>query len=303
MVHNTDIILKKKLFSTWKLNTKQKNFLDKEGYCLIEPSDNLSNWIGVDENYIRNIIDKLLKYEGLSAGAEGKEKFTIKKKKKLEEGADRLGNLLNKHIIFSKIATIPILLHAAYHILSDDIKLSSILFREPKKNFGEQEIHIDWHPRRKNSDKFKSVVCFYFLEDSKKENGATIIIPKTHKKLGYPCEHINPFKKNSYEKIVEAKAGSLLILNANTWHKGGENKVGKKRGMIAIEYRQRQLKQLLNLKKYVCDDMQKKFLDYEKYLFGLRENDICQNEDSYGPGEEYRNWLKKNEKYNFQKNS
>ena len=248
MIYNTNNILKSETFNYWKLNTKQKIFLDKEGYCLIEPSDYLFNWLGVDESNIRKIINELFKFEGFGAGAEGKEEFTIKKKKKIEQGADRLGNLLNKHIIFSKIATIPVLLHAAYHIISDDIKLSSIIFREPKKNFSEQEIHIDWHPRRKHSDKYKSVVCFYFLEESTKENGATIIIPKTHKKLGYPCEHINPFKKNSYEKIIEAKAGSILILNANTWHKGGENKVGKKRGMIAIEYRQRKLKQLLNQK-------------------------------------------------------
>ena len=31
----------------------------------------------------------------------------------------------------------------------------------------------------------------------------------------------------------------------------------------------------------------------EKYLFGLRENDIIK-EDSAGPGDHYRNWLKQN---------
>ena len=32
----------------------------------------------------------------------------------------------------------------------------------------------------------------------------------------------------------------------------------------------------------------------EKYLFGLRENDTNQKEDSAGPGDHYRNWLKQN---------
>ena len=39
----------------------------------------------------------------------------------------------------------------------------------------------------------------------------------------------------------------------------------------------------------------------EKYLFGLRETDARQNEKSYGPGEPYRTWLKKNPQYDYSK--
>ena len=40
--------------------------------------------------------------------------------------------------------------------------------------------------------------------------------------------------------------------------------------MIAIEYRQRNLKQLLNLKKYIDLNKKNKFLEYEKYLFNRK---------------------------------
>ena len=80
-------------------------------------------------------------------------------------------------------------------------------------------------------------------------------------------------------------------MNANTWHKGGSNLSGEKRGMIAIEYRQRNLKQLLNLKKYIDLNRKNKFLEYEKYLFGLRNEDSNQIENSYGPGKEFKKWL------------
>ena len=43
--------------------------------------------------------------------------------------------------------------------------------------------------------------------------------------------------------------------------------------------------------------MRKEFNEVEKYLFGLRETDARQNEKSYGPGELYRTWLKKNPQY------
>ena len=69
--------------------------------------------------------------------------------------------------------------------------------------------------------------------------------------------------------------------------------------MIAIEYRQRKLKQLLNLKKYIDENKKNKFLPHEKYLFGLRSNDVDQTENSYGPGEVYKKWLKENKQYNY----
>ena len=296
---NTEEILNIKSFRSWKLSKIQKKNLDEKGFCLIKPTQHLKKWVKKDLNGIRKIIEKLITKEGLSAGSEGKEEFTIKKNKKIESGARRVGNLLNKDTIFAKIASIPILVDAAHYIISSEIKLSSILFREPEKKAKEQEIHIDWHARRKKSDKYESVVGFFYLDDSTKKNGATIIIPGSHKKFGYPCEHINPNKKNRNEIILEAPAGSLLILNANTWHKGGSNLSGEKRGMIAIEYRQRNLKQLLNLKKYIDLNKKNKFLAYEKYLFGLRNEDSNQIENSYGPGKKFKKWLKLNKQYSY----
>ena len=149
-------------------------------------------------------------------------------------------------------------------------------YLENQKNSGEQDLHIDWIPRSNLEEKFKSVVTFLYLNDSNKNNGATKIVPKSHLKLSYPDKYINP--KLPYEKeiTIEAKAGSILILNSLIWHRGGANLTGDKRGIIVTEYRQRELKQLLNLKKYVSQGMKKNMSDSEKYLFGLRDNDTNQ---------------------------
>ena len=138
-----------------------------------------------------------------------------------------------------------------------------------------------------------------YLEDSTKQNGATKLVPKSHKILGYPAEHTNPFKPHEKEIQLEAEAGSILILNANIWHRGGDNITGQKRGVLAVDYRSRDLKQLLNLYLYIDKDVRKEFNEVEKYLFGLRETDARQNEKSYGPGELYRTWLKKNPQYDY----
>ena len=294
MINSISDIINTKKYKDRDLRKDQKKFLAENGYLLLEPNKNFWEWIGAEPKDLRIIMDSILAKEGIKAGSEGKEEFTIKKSKTIEPAANRIGNLLDKNEIIKNIATLPEIVLGAFEVIKDVIKLSSILFREPKKNSGEQDLHIDWIPRSNLEEKFKSVVTFLYLNDSNKNNGATKIVPKSHLKLSYPDKYINP--KMPYEKeiIIEAKAGSILILNSLIWHRGGANLTGDKRGIIVTEYRQRALKQLLNLKKYVSRSVKKNMSETEKYLFGLRENDTNQKEDSAGPGDHYRNWLKQN---------
>lgn len=301
MIKNTLDIINSPRYELSKFTSKYKEQLEKDGFCVLPPDNSYWKWIGANPEKIRKIINSLLEKEGASAGSEGKEEFTIDKGKKIEQGALRLGNLLNKNEIFSKIATIPEIIQAAHSIIQNDIKLSSVLFRQPELNAEEQEIHMDWVPRWSQDENFNDIIAFLYLEDANKSNGATTVIPGTHKKLGYPCMHINQHLKHPNEFLIEAKKGSILILNALTWHKGGSNKSGKDRGIIVVDYRNRKLKQLLNLKMYIDEDKIKRFNDIEKYLFGLRENDSYQKEKSVGPGEQYKNWLKENPEFNHSK--
>ena len=302
MIKSTKDVLNSTSYSSKKLDISTINCLNENGYCLLPPKNHYWEWIGADQKEIRKIVDKLIKQEGIKAGSEGKEEFTAKKNRKLEAMANRVGNLLNKNFIMRKCATLPEIVWGSYQIIKKDIKLSSIIFREPMLNSGDQELHIDWHPRKSTKDNFEDVVSFMYLEDSTKRNGATILVPKSHKILGYPAKHTNPFKPYKKEIQLEAEAGSILILNANTWHRGGNNISGQKRGALVVDYRSRDLKQLLNLYLYIDKNVRNEFNDVEKYLFGLRESDIRQNEKSHGPGELYRTWLKKNPQYDYLKN-
>jgi len=301
MIKNTLDIINSPKYESSKFTLKYKELLDRDGYCLLPPDKSYWEWIGANPEDIRAIINSLLNKEGISAGSEGKEEFTVNKGKKIEQGAIRLGNLLNKNKIFSKIATIPEIIQASHSIIQDDIKLSSVLFRQPELNGEEQEIHIDWEPRWSEDEDYNDVIAFLYLEDANKSNGATTVVPGTHKKLGYPCQHINQNLKHRDEFLIEAKKGSILILNALTWHKGGSNQSGQDRGIIVVDYRNRKLKQLLNLKMYINENIIKKLSITEKYLFGLRKNDNFQKEKSVGPGEKYKNWLKKNPEFNYSK--
>ena len=299
MMFSTIKILKKKEFIDRKLKNDQISFLKENGYLLIPPSKKIFEWIGMGLTDLLAIIDSLVKKEGLAGGSEGKEEFSIEKGKKIEEGAYRLSNLIDKHFVMRKVATIPEILWGAYEVLDDDIKLSSIIFREPIKNQGQQDIHIDWLPRENSTEKFGEITAMLYLDDSKTSNGATRIIPKSHKKNSYPEKYINPKSNPKEEIVIEAKAGSILILNSNTWHRGGENITGERRRILNIDYRRRELKQLLNSKMYISKFTQSTLSDEETYFFGLRDEDTYQNEKSYGPGSHRREWLKQNPQYNY----
>ena len=100
----------------------------------MEPNKNFWEWIGAEPKDLRIIVMGLiLAKEGIKAGSEGKEEFTIKKSKTIEPAANRIGNLLDKNEIIKNIATLPEIVLGAFEVIKDEIKLSSILFREPKK--------------------------------------------------------------------------------------------------------------------------------------------------------------------------
>ena len=207
--------------------------------------------------------------------------------------------MLNKNKKKKKISTYPLFIFFAKEIIKNEFKISAVEFREPKKGYKEQPLHIDWLPRKKRSDNFEMLLFFLYLDDSNSKNGATKIVPKSHRKIYYPEYYGNVFKKFKNEITINAKEGDILVLNANTWHRGGSNISGAKRGLLNIEYRNIKIDQLLNLKKYLSKKIISKLSNYEKYLYSVRNKDKKQKSDSFGPGKHRRNWLKKNPQYKY----
>ena len=79
----------------------------------------------------RKEIDKLIDKEGDKGGWEGKKKY-YKKGKLFEPGTNRLGNLIEKNLLFSKLILIPEILASAKEVIKDEIKVCGLNYREPK---------------------------------------------------------------------------------------------------------------------------------------------------------------------------
>ena len=280
------------------LTLDQIKQIDELGYLIIDSQKKIFGFIGKDLNYLRSKVDQLLEDEGDFAGYEGREEH-FKKGKRFEKIASRLGNLPNKDKSFLNFIMLPELLWTAYHVIKKDIMFSSSNFREPLKGTDQQQLHIDWLPRTNNSQNFDCVIAMMYLDDSKEINGAIKIIPGSHKILGYPDEYTNPHIDNSDTITVEAKAGSIIILNGNLWHRGGANINGDRRRIINAIYRDRNLKQGLNQDLYIDKKNKDKMNEAQKYMFKIRDYDVKQTEKIVGPSNEYREFLKKNPQFNY----
>ena len=259
------------------LSEKNRNDLESKGYCLIYKTDDEWKKLGIDINLISKVIDELIEKEGWRGGWDNI-KHQMKEGEHPEKGAQRLNNLLSKDKCFRNIFTIPETLEASSSLIKSDIALSQVILRMPLPGKGDQPWHVDWIPRKRKNDPVRSVLSSLLLDDFTKENGATRVIPGSHKFLKTPSESGYYLQDHPDEKYIEAPRGSLLIYDINLWHRGSKCINGKKRRHLNINYRDRKIWQQINFKKELPDDLKNDFSDAEKYLLKIRDEDPNQNE-------------------------
>ncbi len=282
-ITSTKSLFKEMNISKDILTANQKKQLDKQGYIVFKSIPFMKKNV----KKMRDITKKLISKEGDKGGWEGKEKYYVKGKL-FEKGTNRLGNLINKSKVFGELMLIPEILSSAYTVINSNLKVAGLNFRNPLKNSGKQRLHMDWKPRKKMNEKFAGVVCFIFLDDANKKNGALRVVPGSHKKLGWPEQYIDVMKRHKNEVLLSVKAGTVIVANLNLWHGGSNNISGKDRKMIMLNIKNRAFPQLINYKKYLNSGVKKKLNKYQKYLLAIRSSDRKQKEDSVGVGKYYK---------------
>jgi ectoine hydroxylase-related dioxygenase (phytanoyl-CoA dioxygenase family) len=144
------------------LTFEQKEHLDSQGYAA---------WL----NELRELFELLVEQEGQLAGHEVHQ----------EKGARRLADLVNKSPACDGIYTHPQVLAAVYHILGRAFKIFSLNGRDALPGYGLQGLHSDWG-RRNAAEPYHLVNSIWLLDDFTPENGATRLVPGTHRMEGSP---------------------------------------------------------------------------------------------------------------------
>ncbi len=226
------------------LSEEETVILDKQGYLalgqLLSPAQ---------VHQVNERIDQLIQLEGENAGSELFDSKYIRHPK--EAGADRLADLVNKGPVFDIFYTHHRVLSAIDAVLGKQYKLSSLNYRAAKPGQGLQKLHVDYGNAVVDG-RYKVCNTIWLLDDFTERNGATRIVPGTHKSKILPHEVMkDPELQHPEEIKIIAPAGSVFVFNSHVWHGGTTNHTEHYRRSIHSYFCTLDQPQQLNQQQYI----------------------------------------------------
>ena len=191
--------------------------IENVGYTLIENA--------IEADLVDALNEALLRIEQQLAIVPGANRFEGHK-------TIRIYNLLARDRVFEQVPVHPNLLPIVEGVLDPGCLVSSVSSISIDPGEVAQPIHADDTlfdlPRP-----HQPLVCnsMWALTDFTEENGATRIVPGSHK-----FDHKPEYGAAVESIAAEMPAGSLLIWNGSLWHGGGANRSGERRVGIAMNY-------------------------------------------------------------------
>lgn len=204
------------------MTDQEKRELDEQGFVLLRGFMSAEL---LDE--LRSELDRVFAEEGDRAGNEFK----------LEPQTKRLANLVAKGEVFQRIVASPEILEYVGSVIPEAFKLSSLNARAPEPGSDwVQPLHCDSGAL---PDERGNCVCnvIWILDAFTAENGATRVVPGSHKWMKFPQDEMaDPMAAHPLEIIVEAPAGTVAVINTHAWHGGTANKSGGPRRCLHAFY-------------------------------------------------------------------
>ncbi|MCC6365533.1 MAG: phytanoyl-CoA dioxygenase family protein [Bryobacterales bacterium] len=196
--------------------------LDEQGFVLLR--DFIRPRLLED---LRAELERVYATEGDQAGSEFRK----------EPHTRRLANLAGKGDVFLRVISDATILEYVGHVIPERFKLGSLNARAPNpQSEWVQPLHCDAGAL---PDEKGFWVCnvIWMLDDFTAENGATRIIPGSHRWGKYPQDVLaDPMAPHPDEILVLAPAGSVAVINTHAWHGGAANRSGGPRRCLHAFY-------------------------------------------------------------------
>jgi ectoine hydroxylase-related dioxygenase (phytanoyl-CoA dioxygenase family) len=235
------------------LSPEQRDHLTSAGYLVLPDhfdADTLQEF--------RTRTDELLEKEGMSAGHEVPQ----------GEGVRGLADLLNKGEIFDRCYTDPVVLAAARLVLGAEFRVNSLNYRASLPGQGHQGLHGDWAGAVPDGD-FHILNSMWCLDDFTEDNGATRLVPGTHRSGRWPADEMDPRDDHPDQMIMTAPAGSVIIFNSHVWHGGTQNRTDRPRRGMTMSFGRRDESQQLDQRAYIRKAVYDRISPAQRYLLDV----------------------------------
>jgi ectoine hydroxylase-related dioxygenase (phytanoyl-CoA dioxygenase family) len=172
--------------------------------------------------------------------------------------------LAHGEMVFRQLATQPRVLEVVSHLICGRFLLNQQngIINPPDQTYVQGKWHRDLPYQHFVSSRPLAINALYCVDDFTIDNGATLVLPGTHKVEAFP----SPAFAESSARHITAKAGSFLIIDCMLYHKGGVNQSGQARRAVNHVYTIPYIKQQISLPRQLCAQG---LTQSEKQLFGF----------------------------------
>ena len=140
------------------------------------------------------------------------------------DGAEQKDGTQHVPLFDESLAAHPAILEAGRVVFDGaEFRVRDAHGRNPLPGYGQQGLHADWKPRVRG-EPFMVMTAIWMLDDFTLENGATRVVPGSHKITTPLAKSLaQPLARHEREIVVTGSAGSVLVFNGHLWHSGRKN--------------------------------------------------------------------------------
>jgi ectoine hydroxylase-related dioxygenase (phytanoyl-CoA dioxygenase family) len=151
---------------------------------------------------------------------------------------------LEKEAAFQTCLQHPYVMSAVAQLLDGDVVLLGTRGRNPRHGSGQQGFHVD-DATPVPPERQRIVNAFWMLDDMDESNGATRLIPRTHRLQRVPDKWLSqPDARHPQAKQICASSGDVLVFTAHLWHAGSKNNSGAPRRIAMAHFGRREVAEM-----------------------------------------------------------